>query len=879
MNNDNINDFLPSLLRPRTIRLTEHSGNFSPTQNSITSQRSLSLKRNTSTIIIQSSLKSHNPLGLKRKSNCSSLHTLTKNSTVHQNPSLGKRSSRDSFTRICNDVNPQLAENHRNVSDNDSLRFSICEDLNNVDCRDKENLECTQNINIIPEQLATEHKAAESISLRFSDITVRQNDFRTQCSLSSFDTLDLKDTDKHKDVNINGRIPSVSSVKEYRAPSKNSKDRTVIICEEQPVISISFAVNDCDKVAISSNKSNIKKVSVENGKGQLNVDCKLVEGSQFSEVTDTEESLDMNELSNDKKSPQKRKNAAINFEIKKQKLSTGEQSTDKVLILKTNAIEKLTHVIVQPPNYKLVKRKILDKSKVGIGKQLPILRPENNEISVAGCHLKQKSIHSYFRSKNVLKTHPSVKSSVGLISSHDLNICDGKELVRDDAQEMNKNSGVIDFKHDGRSFYKPNRNESSKTTRHMQQSPSPKASLKTSISDVPRNILQMSKKDSAGLLSPRRPVESIQFNLPLRSKSNKNSIVARNNIPHYKIVAGTHFAVDAFSYGDIPNVKHYFLTHFHSDHYSGLKKSFNKLLLCSKITADLCTSRLGVNSKYIQVINVDETIRIEGVEVTVVDANHCPGAVMLVFTLPNGKSLLHTGDCRASPTMESAPVFWNKDMHTIYLDTTYCNPRYDFPTQDQSLEMAIYILRQKKMALEKIGKQFSSVLIVCGTYTIGKEKFFLGMARRVGCSVWACPEKDRVLQAVEGHSFSHSTPQACQLHVVPMRDLTHEKLRSYMDSMPGTFNEVVAFKPSGWENGKNSAVEKDSVTIHGIPYSEHSSFSELIRFVKFLKPKQVIPTVDISGGIKAVQKYFPCPKDLPLLERLQVKNETKTEYN
>lgn len=53
----------------------------------------------------------------------------------------------------------------------------------------------------------------------------------------------------------------------------------------------------------------------------------------------------------------------------------------------------------------------------------------------------------------------------------------------------------------------------------------------------------------------------------------------------------------------------------------------------------------------------------------------------------------------------------------------------------------------------------------------GKEKFFLGMARRVGCSVWACPEKDKVLQAVEGRSFSHAPAQSCQLHVVPMRDL------------------------------------------------------------------------------------------------------------
>ncbi|KAI5634208.1 DNA repair metallo-beta-lactamase domain-containing protein [Phthorimaea operculella] len=97
-----------------------------------------------------------------------------------------------------------------------------------------------------------------------------------------------------------------------------------------------------------------------------------------------------------------------------------------------------------------------------------------------------------------------------------------------------------------------------------------------------------------------------------------------------------------------------------------------------------------------------------------------------------------------------------------------------------------------------------------------------------------------------------------------------QKLRSYLESLNGAFSEVVAFKPSGWENGKNSSVEKDTVTIHGIPYSEHSSFSELIRFVKFLQPKQVVPTVDISGGIKAWTRRR---------RRTRAKSQTTSAYN
>ena len=136
--------------------------------------------------------------------------------------------------------------------------------------------------------------------------------------------------------------------------------------------------------------------------------------------------------------------------------------------------------------------------------------------------------------------------------------------------------------------------------------------------------------------------------------------------PFYKIMPGFFICVDAFRYGAVQGCNAYFLSHFHSDHYISLTSSWcHGPIYCSHVTANLVRRQLRVDPKWVVDLDFDKKIEVpgtQGVEVTMIPANHCPGSSLYLFEKVIGKGknpkvqrVLHCGDFRACPAHVQHP--------------------------------------------------------------------------------------------------------------------------------------------------------------------------------------------------------------------------------
>jgi len=343
------------------------------------------------------------------------------------------------------------------------------------------------------------------------------------------------------------------------------------------------------------------------------------------------------------------------------------------------------------------------------------------------------------------------------------------------------------------------------------------------------------------------------------------SVAERTTAPAWIRPPGTKFIVDGFEYAGAKWCEHWFLTHFHADHHRGLTKTFDRgYVYGTKTTLDLVKEKLGVDPRRLRLFEIGVTRRLEGVDVTFIEANHCPGAAMILFefpTRPTASPVLHTGDfrfherMRDDPTLQRITSPTRKVSPILILDTTYCSLEHDdFPSQET-------VLKAVKDALVHEDNLSARKLFLFGSYTIGKEKVFFEAAKTLNRKVYIGKAKRSVMDAIalspEEKSAMTFDDSRTNLHVVPMGSTSFMKMASILKYYKKRFDTVIAFRPTGWTFSANAKTrratarrQRGKLVQYGLPYSEHSSLNELRAFVDFIQPRIIFPHVGNDCGEK-----------------------------
>ena len=305
-----------------------------------------------------------------------------------------------------------------------------------------------------------------------------------------------------------------------------------------------------------------------------------------------------------------------------------------------------------------------------------------------------------------------------------------------------------------------------------------------------------------------------------------------------RIIPDTPIVVDLWKRMSNPSSKYYFLSHMHSDHTQGLSASWRWPIYCSPVTAKLLVEKFQIEKHLVRplelntfhIIRLDQTGK-ETMTVTLFDANHCPGSVMFLYEGYFGR-ILYTGDFRYDPmTFPASYVGPEQPVDKLYLDNTFNNPRYQFPSRSQC----------KKTILE-ILNQHPDHEVVLGVYTLGKEDLMVDIALALHTRVVVSQTRMRMLQLLELRDvFTTDENEGC-VRLVPQQAISKKNMIKWNDQAP-----TIAIIPTGLFSSLESQPYINQINVFIVPYSDHSSYIELQEFVSKVYPRAIFPIVRDSS--------------------------------
>ncbi|XP_070785246.1 protein artemis [Enoplosus armatus] len=313
----------------------------------------------------------------------------------------------------------------------------------------------------------------------------------------------------------------------------------------------------------------------------------------------------------------------------------------------------------------------------------------------------------------------------------------------------------------------------------------------------------------------------------------------------------------------------YFLSHCHKDHMKGLKGpilrrklQFSRTvrLYCSFVTKELLLSnpKYAFWEEYIVPLELESPTQIslvdeasgekEEIVVTLLPAGHCPGSVMFLFEGSQG-NVLYTGDFRFGAGDASRIEHLHsgsrvKDIQSVYLDSTFYDPRfYQIPTREVCLNGIS----------ELIGNWISQssyhvVWLNCKA-AYGYEYLFTNLGEQFNTQIHV---KSLAMFKKMPEILSYvTTDRRTQIHACRHpRDeefFQGSRLPCGCTASDGTPLRIISIKPStmwfGERTKKTNVIIKTGASSFRACFSFHSSYSEIKDFLSYLKPVNIFPSV------------------------------------
>ena len=321
------------------------------------------------------------------------------------------------------------------------------------------------------------------------------------------------------------------------------------------------------------------------------------------------------------------------------------------------------------------------------------------------------------------------------------------------------------------------------------------------------------------------------------------------------------------------NASMYFLSHCHSDHMVGLdspileehlRSSPQTRIICHEITAGLLrgSQRYKHLSDFLDVLSIDTAHLMEippvglssdstnayMINVTLVPAGHCPGSVMFVIDGKTGR-VIYTGDFRfdIGDVRKISVLFDDREslrlpIESVYVDTTFCTKEaYRIPSRQICFDAIIKVISEWTSCQGR-------AVHVQTNYDYGYEFLIMTISRYFDTKIHVSEfqyNRYRLVETIKRcltlnsretfihfcRDVSHTFKNANQISCL------HEK--EVLNIIPSVMYFARAYDPS-------QLMKKDKRGLR-LCYSTHSSYEEVVDFLKALSPRNIYPNVIPNG--------------------------------